>query len=108
MDNLLLAWKEFKRGKMNKADVLDFEFSLEDNLWQLHDELKNKTYTHSAYIPFYITDPKLRHIHKATIKDRLLHQAVFRVLYPIFDKSFIFNSYSCRLAKGTHWHAPRN
>lgn len=102
MNNLLSAWKEFKRGKMNKADVLDFEFSLEDNLWQLHDELKNKTYAHSQYIPFYITDPKLRHIHKAVIKDRLLHQAVFRVLYPIFDQSFIFDSYSCRLAKGTH------
>lgn len=68
----------------------------------MHDELTEKVYRHSCYTPFYITDPKLRHIHKATVRDRLLHQAVFRVLYPIFDKIFIHDSYSCRVDKGTH------
>lgn len=33
---------------------------------------------------------------------RFLHHAIFRILYPIFDKSFIFNSYSCRIGKGAH------
>jgi len=75
---------------------------LEDNLWQLHQELFDKIYQHSPYTPFYITDPKLRHIHKATVKDRVLHQAVFRILYKVFDPSFIFNSYSSRMEKGTH------
>lgn len=79
-----------------------FEYNLEDNIWQLHQELKNKIYQHSNYISFYITDPKLRHIHKAEVKDRIVHHALFRILYPIFDKSFIFNSYSCRINKGTH------
>ena len=102
LENLFLAWKEFKRGKMKKRDVLEFQLNLEDNLFNLHEELKNKTYQHSHYTPFYITDPKLRHIHKATVKDRILHHAVFRILYPIFDKTFIFDSYSCRLKKGTH------
>lgn len=81
---------------------MQFEYNLEDNLWQLHQELKDKIYCHSPYTPFCITDPKLRHIHKATVKDRVLHQAVFRVLYRIFDPSFIFNAYSSRLEKGTH------
>ncbi|MBI4120558.1 MAG: group II intron reverse transcriptase domain-containing protein [Parcubacteria group bacterium] len=71
-------------------------------MFQLHDELKNGTYRHSDYTSFYVFDPKLRHIHKACVRDRVLHQAVFRVLYPIFDKSFIFDSYSCRFGKGTH------
>lgn len=31
-----------------------------------------------------------------------MHHAIFRILYPIFDKSFIFDSYSCRNKKGTH------
>jgi retron-type reverse transcriptase len=87
---------------MKKRDVLEFQLNLEDNLFDLHEKLKNKTYQHSHYIPFYITDPKLRHIHKATVKDRILHHAIFRILYPIFDKIFIFDSYSCRLNKGTH------
>ena len=80
----------------------NFEYNLEDNLFALHESLKNKTYRHSNYTPFYIVDPKLRHIHKANILDRLLHHAIFRKLYPIFDNGFIFDSYSCRNGKGTH------
>ena len=79
-----------------------WERNLEDNLFKLHAELKYKIYRHSDYTAFYITDPKQRHIHKADVRDRILHHAVYRVLYPIFDKSFIFDSYSCRLNKGTH------
>lgn len=71
-------------------------------MFQLCHELQTKTYQHSNYTAFYIKDPKLRHIHKATVKDRVLHHAIFRVLYPFFDKFFVFDSYSCRLGKGTH------
>lgn len=60
------------------------------------------TYEHDPYQSFLISDPKLRHIHKASVRDRLLHQAIFRVLYPIFDRGFISDSFSCRLNKGTH------
>ncbi|MEK9174510.1 MAG: hypothetical protein AAB725_00890, partial [Patescibacteria group bacterium] len=102
LENLFLAWREFKKGKRKRLDVQEFEFNLEDNLFQFNYELKNKTYKHNLYIPFYVTDPKLRHIHKATVCDRVLHQAVFRVLYPLFDKNFIYDSYSCRVGKGTH------
>ncbi len=102
IENLFLAWHEFKKGKRSKQDVLVFEFNLEDNLFSLHEELKNRIYQHSKYTSFYITDPKVRHIHKATVGDRVLHHAVFRILYPIFDPSFIHDSYSCRNGKGTH------
>ncbi|MCX6809817.1 MAG: reverse transcriptase/maturase family protein [Candidatus Berkelbacteria bacterium] len=102
LENLLLAWREFRRGKRNKPDVQIFERNLEDNLFALHQELEEKTYRHGDYTSFYIRDPKLRLIHKATVRDRVLHHAVYRVLYPIFDKSFIYDSYSCRLKKGTH------
>lgn len=102
MENLFLAWREFSRGKKNKKDVQKFEFNLEDNLFVLHESLKNKTYQHAKYTAFSICDPKLRKIHKATVKDRVLHHATFRILYLIFDKNFIFDSYSCRIGKGTH------
>jgi len=102
LDNLFLAWKEFKKGKSKKKDVQEFKKDFKSNLFLLHQELKSKTYKHSAYFSFYMSDPKLRHIHKAVVKDRVLHHAVFRILYPIFDRSFIYDSYSCRLGKGTH------
>ena len=102
MENLFLAWREFRRGKRNKLDVQRFEFNLEDNLFRLHRELQDRTYCHSHYTAFSVCDPKPRRIHKACVRDRILHHAVFRILYPVFDKSFIFDSYSCRLDKGTH------
>ena len=97
-----MAWEEFKKGKRSKVDVQQFEYSLESNIFKLHQELKHKTYRHSPYYSFYVKDPKIRHIHKACVKDRVLHHAIFRILYPIFDKLFIFDSYSCRDKKGTH------
>lgn len=102
MENLLDAWKEFRRGKRTKPDVALFEFNLEDELFSLHRELEGLFYKHSPYKSFYIHDPKRRHIHKACVRDRIVHQALFRVLSPIFDKQFIFDSYSCRMNKGTH------
>lgn len=99
---MLCAWQEFKRGKATRHDIQQFAFNLEENIFCLHEELKNKTYSHSPYQSFYIQDPKLRHIHKACVKDRVVHQALFRVLYHYFDKKFIFDSYSCRLNKGNH------
>lgn len=68
----------------------------------MHSELKNKTYQHSDYTSFCITDPKSRHIHKACVRDRIVHHAIYRVLYPIFNPIFVDDSYSCRNKKGTH------
>lgn len=102
LKNLLLAWREFRRGKRSKLDVQVFEHRLEDNIFKLHRELANKTYLNDPYDSFYITDPKLRHIHKASVRDRVVHQAIFRILYPIYERNFIFDSYSCRIDKGTH------
>ena len=102
MENLLLAWQEFSRGKKNKADVPEFKLRLADNLIDLHTDLKDRKYVHDAYENFKVNDPKPRDIHKATVKDRVLHRAIYRILYPFFDKKFIFDSYSCRLGKGTH------
>ena len=73
-----------------------------DNILSLYLELKNRTYCHGGYHAFNISDPKPRNIHKATVRDRLLHRAVYRVLYLYFDKRFIYDSYSCRVGKGTH------
>ncbi len=85
-----------------KRDVQEFSLNLMDNIIALHNELYNHTYEHGSYQAFNINDPKPRNIHKANVKDRLLHHAIYRVLYPFFDKTFITDSYSCRLNKGTH------
>jgi len=102
VENLFQGWNEFKVGKRKKKDVQVFERNLEDNLFALQRQLKNKAYRHGNYQAFYVHDPKKRHIHKASVADRVVHHLLYRYLYQLFDKSFIFDSYSCRLQKGTH------
>ncbi len=99
---MLAAWKEFRRGKRTKQDVLEFQTDLIYHISQLHEELKTKTYKHGGYHHFRISDPKPRDIHKASVRDRLLHHALYRQLYPFFDNKFITDSYSCRVGKGMH------
>lgn len=102
IENLLEAWKEFIKGKRNKRDVQEFQYKLSDNLYNLHDKLKKMNYSHSGYYSFNISDPKPRNIHKASVRDRLIHHAIYRKLYPLFDIHFIHDSYSCRKYRGTH------
>ncbi|QQG42667.1 MAG: group II intron reverse transcriptase domain-containing protein [Candidatus Giovannonibacteria bacterium] len=102
IENLLEAWREFVRGKRNKRDVQEFSLRLMDNILSLHNDLAQHTYEHGGYKSFHIFDPKPRHIHKASVRDRLLHHAIYRKLYPFFDRVFIADSFSCRLEKGTH------
>ncbi len=102
LENLLEAWKEFVKGKKSRKDVQEFELRLMNNIHSLHNDLVAKTYKHSDYEAFNISDPKPRSIHKANVRDRLLHHALYRLLYPFFDRTFISQSYSCRKDKATH------
>jgi retron-type reverse transcriptase len=102
LENLFLAWQEFVCGKKKKDDVQKFATFLSANIFNLQQELKNKTYIHGAYEAFPVNDPKPRDIHKAEVRDRLLHHAIYRILYPYFDTRFVYDSYSCRNLKGTH------
>jgi hypothetical protein len=102
IENLLLTWTNFAKGKRHKKDVIEFEIKLADNLIELFDMLKNKTYKHAGYSAFNISDPKPRNIHKAIVRDRVLHHLIYKELYDYFDKKFIYDSYSCRKNKGTH------
>lgn len=101
-ENLFAAFDEFKRGKRNKKDVIEFEVNLEENIFQLSKELLERTYRHGSYKIFPVWDPKYRVISKATVRDRVVHHAVFKYLNDIFDKTFYHHSYSSRLGKGTH------
>ncbi|MFO0862584.1 MAG: reverse transcriptase/maturase family protein [Candidatus Saccharibacteria bacterium] len=102
VENLFQAWAEFRSDKQSKPDVMRFERNLEENLFALYHLLRTKQYKHGNYQAFYIHDPKQRLIHKATVQDRVLHHAIFKVLNPIFEPTFIAHSFSCRVGKGTH------
>ena len=101
IDNLYESWRQFRSGKRERNDVVIFERYLEPELTKLSEELLAGTYRHSIYHNFFVRDPKYRAIHKASVRDRVVHQALYDVLYPLFDSRFYFDSYSSRFNKGT-------
>lgn len=64
--------------------------------------MADKSYRPGAYRTFFIHEPKRRQISAAAYRDRVVHHALTRVLEPIFERSFIHDSYACRKGKGTH------
>jgi len=101
-ENLLLAYRKASKGKRGQANVAEFEYRLEDNLLQLQRELREKIYEPGNYYSFYIHDPKRRLISAAPFRDRVVHHALCNLIEPIFEKSFVFDSYANRIGKGTH------
>ena len=51
---------------------------------------------------FILRDPKTRRISKSDFRDRIVHHAICNIIEPIFDKTFIYDSYANRINKGTH------
>jgi len=101
-DNLLAAYRACRRRKRYKRQAARFHFAWESNLLQLQGELCGGSYTPGPYHNFYIYEPKKRKISAAPFRDRVVHHAVVRVLEPIYERRFIFDSYACRRGKGTH------
>ena len=101
-DNLLLAYQRASRGKRGHANVAAFEYALEDNLLALQAELQSFAYRPGPYTNFFIHEPKRRLISAAPFRDRVVHHALCNLIEPIFERSFIFDSYANRVGKGTH------
>lgn len=77
-----------------------FQFYLEKNLFSLHKDLNRGTYRHGSYRIFTVCDNKKRTISVAPIRDRVVHRLIYDCLVPIFDKTFIYDAWSCRKGKG--------
>lgn len=100
--NLLLAARLAARGKRFTPSVCGFNFQLEAELLRLQTELRERTYRPGPYRTFIVQEKKPRLISAAPFRDRVVHHALCNVVEPIFDRSFLFDSYACRKGKGTH------
>lgn len=101
-EHLRQAALRARRGNLHARGAQAFFFHLEKEVAQLLEELREGGYRPGAYRYFQIQDPKSRLIAVAPFRDRVVHHAVVDVLEPIFERSFIFDSYACRKGKGTH------
>lgn len=101
-ENLLTAAHKAAKGKKEKPNVMLFFLKLEDNLYQLMDELGAQCYLPGRYHTFQIYDPKPRLISAAPFGDRVVHHALLNIVEPLLARSFIYDSYANQVGKGTH------
>jgi len=102
LENVFTSWHKFKVGKTNTNEFYDFQYSLEQNLFLIHQELNSLTYKHGKYQFFEVNDNKKRSITVASIKDRVVHRLLYDHLVSVYDKTFIYDVWSCRKDKGLH------
>ncbi|MCB0200841.1 MAG: RNA-dependent DNA polymerase [Anaerolineae bacterium] len=101
-ENLHRAFRKAAKGKRGHPSVAAFEFDLESNLCRLEEELLGQTYRPGPYRSFTIRDPKRRLVSAAPFRDRVVHHALCNVIEPIFERTFIGDSYANLVGKGTH------
>ena len=102
LGNIEFSFKKAKKRKSNKDYVKEFEKDLWKNLEDLKYELETLTYKPRPLKRFIVRDPKTRKIHASDFRDRVVYHALVNILEPIFDKTFIHDSYASRKNKGAH------
>jgi retron-type reverse transcriptase len=102
MENLYQAYLDARRGKRKKAVCFEFERHLGANLASINDEIHDGSYRPRPYFKFKVYEPKERIVHAPAFRDIVVQHAIYRVVYDIFDSSFIDQSFACRTGKGTH------
>ena len=100
LSNIWRSWFVFRKEKRPTVELHDFQYNLEKNIFELFKDLNDGKYRHGGYKKFVVSDNKRREISVASIRDRVVHRLVYDYLAPIYDKTFIYDAWSCRVGKG--------
>jgi len=101
--DLFKAYYSCRKNKRNTINSLAFELNLEEELIQLKEELESGRYAISSSIAFVVDKPVKREIFAANFRDRVVHHLIIQKMNAVFEPHFIYDSYACRKAKGTHF-----
>ena len=103
MDNLALAAKKAVRSKKNKPETKYFLKHQTELLSKLQEMLNSGSFQTSEYRVRKIFEPKERYIYILPLyPDHIIHHALINILGPIWQRTFIKDSYACIPGKGLH------
>jgi len=105
--DLFQAYYDARKNKRSTMNALAFEIDYESKLFELYKEIKSRKYEISRSICFISFEPVQREVFAADFRDRIVHHLIFNYINPIFERSFINDSYSCRVGKGTSYGIKR-
>lgn len=101
------AYYDCRTNKRNTLEALDYELNFERNNLELCKRINNGNYKIDPLKVFIVNKPVKREIFAACFKDRVVHHLVINKVNFLFEKEFIYDSYSCRVGKGTHFGVKR-
>ena len=101
-ESLHQGYLDARKGKRGTHACYQFERQLGAQLGALHAALHDGSYQPLPYNTFQVFEPKPRLIYAPAFRDRVVQHAIYRVIQPVFDASFIDQSFACRPGKGTH------
>ncbi len=100
VENLHAAHLTARKGKRFRIATAAFESRLFCNLERIRSRILDGTYEFGPYREFVRFDSKRRLISTSPYRDRVVHWVLYRYLSPIFEPSFVFDSYGNRKNKG--------
>lgn len=101
-ENLVQAYHDAARHKAGKHGCFEFTRQLASHLDKLHAALQDGSYQPKPYHTFMVYEPKQRQIFAPAFADLVVQHAIYRVIYPIFNRTLIEQSFACRVGYGTH------
>lgn len=99
---LYQGYYDARKGKRGTRSCFQFERQLSAHIDSLHRRLTDGSYKPRPYNTFEVFEPKQRTISAPAFRDRVVQHSIYSQIRPIFDRTFIDQSFACRIGKGTH------
>ncbi|MCI5196653.1 MAG: reverse transcriptase, partial [Candidatus Electrothrix sp. AW5] len=96
------AWLNCRRRKRATPQAQCYEAYLLDNLVETAQELASGSWQPRRPVCFIVNKPKIREIHAAHYRDRVVHHLLVPKLERLYEPIFIHDLHSNRPGKGIH------
>ena len=95
------AYLKAREHERSKEAQLAFEVDQENEVRRLADELYGRQWTPGPLNWFVLLEPSVREVFAPQFRDRVVSHVLFNLIAPVFERYFIYDSFSCRTGKGT-------
>lgn len=107
LTDLFYAYYDARKNKRNTINQLRFEMDLEHHLYDLYMQIQERKYEPKQSLAFIVNKPVQREVFASDFSDRVVHHLFYNYVQPIFERTYIEDSYSCRIGRGTHYGVKR-
>lgn len=95
------AYRNARKQKRYRDEVLVFSSDLDANLLRIQDALLSGTFVFGPYRRHWVFIPKRRLVMALPFDSRIVQWSVYLMLNPFFDRLMIEDSFACRVGKGS-------